>query len=513
MSKNEKKLSILKDTAKAKAEKHKKRQNNLMAGTVVILAITIISFVLVPALAGSAGGGGSFVFGRYGNTPITFEQGNYFAQQVESINNMYRDSLGENSNVEFLRQLIWRSAFTKTVVRTAVLDEIQSAGAGVSSRKIDRSIVNSGIFDVNGEFDEESYMNTSSARIKEIRDSMSEDLKVQLYYGDTMDNLQRSEKELDFLLSMGSIEKNFSYAVYPYSSYPAEKVSEYGKENAKLFQKLNLNRITVTTSEKDALDILNRLDGGSSFEEVATNMSQDSFAENGGSLGEVYYYNLLTYLSEEQTDEVFSLTQDSVSGLISTDNSYYIFQAAGSPIQLDTEDTEAIATIRAYMEQEEIGLIEDYLVGQAEALAAVSQSSDLTTVAAEQGVETGETGYIAPVYGNIPFITNGPGNKSGNSLLSSLAFSDDFFQKAFGLKTSGELSEPVILDRSVILFSLKGEKEGAGYPEEYRDYIKNYQLKNALNQYKESQIQAVFLDSDKLKDNFNATFNRIFAQS
>ena len=230
MSNKEKKLSTPKTTQEKKAEQHKKKQRNLMTGTIIILVITVISFVFVPAMAGSGSSGGSLVFGKYGNTPITFEQGNYFSQQVESINSMYRDSLGANSNVDFLRQLIWRSAFNQTVVRTAMLEEIDSAGAGVSSKKIDRAIVTSGMFDVNGTFDESAYMNTSGSRMKEIRESFQEDLRVQIFNEDTMYNLKRSDKQLDFLLAMGSPEKNFDYALYPYSAYPAARVSEYGKK-------------------------------------------------------------------------------------------------------------------------------------------------------------------------------------------------------------------------------------------------------------------------------------------
>ena len=512
MSKKEKKLSDSRESTFKKADQHKKKQRNLMTGTIIILVITVISFVFVPALSGSGNSSGSLVFGKYGKTPISFAQGNYFSQQVESINSMYRDSLGTNSNVDFLRQLIWRSAFNQTVVRTAMLDEIDSAGAGVSSKKIDRAIVTSGMFDTNGSFDEEAYMNTSGSRMKEIRASIEEDLRVQIYYEDTLYNLKRSDKELDFLLSMGSPEKNFSYALYPYSSYPADKVAEYGKENARLFTKMNLNRITVNGSEKDAIDILSKLESGSNFDEVARNMSQDSYAENGGSLGEIAYYNLLTYLNREQADEVFGLSNGSMSGIISTDSSYYIFQSAGNAVEINTENTDAIAAIRAYMEREEVGLIEDYLIGQAEALAIVAQSSNLSTSAAEQGIETGETGFIAPAYGNIPFIINSAGNKTGDSLLSAAAYSDDFFEKAFALKTEGDVSEPVILDRSIVLFSLIGEQDGFEYPEEYKTYVKS-QLGSELNQYKESAIQSVFLESEKLKDNFNTTFNRIFKES
>ena len=122
------------------------------------------------------------------------------------------------------------------------------------------------------------------------------------------------------------------------------------------------------------------------------------------------------------------------------------------------------------MEREEVGLIEDYLMSQAEEMALVAHNSNMNEAAAQFGSESGETGFIAPVYGNVPFIINSPGNKKDSSLLSAAAFSDEFFEKVFVLKNPGETSQPMVLDRSVVVFSLIEEQEGFSYPEEYKDY-------------------------------------------
>ncbi|MDC7242037.1 MAG: SurA N-terminal domain-containing protein [Spirochaetales bacterium] len=511
MSQDGKKVSNIKSAVNDKQRKYQKKQQNMMVGTIIILVIVVVSFVLVPALSGTgSGGAGSFVFGKYGNQQITFQQGNYFAQQVESVNNMYRDSLGNNSNVDFLRQLIWRSAFNQTVVRTAILDETTEAGVGVSSSGIDRAIVESGIFTNNGSFDEEAYLSASGTRIKEIRKSLEEDMKVQTFYSDVIYNQQRSQAMIDFLLDMGETEKNFAYARLNYSSFPQEKVVDYAKGNENLFSKITLNRITVRSSENDANAVLQKLESGEqSFADLAKTYSTDAYAENGGFMGETYKYTLLGFLTEDQASSVMSLSAGQHSELIASGSGWYIFQAEESASAPDFNSTETVAAIRSYMEREEVGLIEDYLMTMAQELPLAAHNTSFAEAAAAMGAESGETGFIAPVYGSVPFLVNSPGNKTSDSLLSAAAYSDEFFEKAFVLTTPGETSQPMILDRSVVVFSLIGEQEGFKYPEEYEMYIRS-QLTNELSQYKMGELQSVFLSSPKFKDNFNKTYSGLF---
>jgi peptidyl-prolyl cis-trans isomerase D len=513
MSQEEKKVSNIKSAAKIKEHKYKKRQQKMMIGTITILIIVVISFVVVPAMAGSgSSGGGQMVFGKYGKQSITFQQGNYFSQQVESVNNMYRDSMGTDGNVDFLRQLIWRSAFNQTVVRTAILDEVTEAGITVSSRGIDRGIVEGGMFNNNGRFDEDAYMATSGTRLKEIRKSLEEDIKVQTYYVDTLYNQKRSNAMMDFLLDMGSIEKNFSYARLDYSAFPEEQVINFGKDNENVFEEINLNRISIRSSEDEAATILKKLESGEkSFEDLARTYSTDSYSDDGGSMGSTFKYTLLSFLSEEQSSAIMALSTGKHSEVISSDNSWYIFQAAEDAIKPDYTDTAMVSTIRSYMEREEIGVIEDYLMMKAEEMAVVAHISSFAEAAAQFATDSGDTGFIAPVYGNVPFIVNSPGNKKDSSLLSAAAYSDEFFDKVFILKTPGETSQPIILDRSVVVFGLIAEQEGFTYPEEYQSYVRA-ELGSELGQYKQSALQGVFLESPKFKDNFNKTYGRIFAE-
>ena len=198
--------------------------------------------------------------------------------------------------------------------------------------------------------------------------------------------------------------------------------------------------------------------------------------------------------------------------VIENEGNWYIFQARESVIKPDYEDADTLVLIRSYMEREEMGIIEDYLIGQTEKMVQEAHNSSFEEAATLFGAERGETGFIAPVYGNVSFVTNSPGNKKEDSLLSAAAFSDEFFEKVFALNKVGEISSPMILDRSVVVFTLMAEQEGASYPEEYKTYIRS-NLTNELARYKQDQEQAVFLNSPKLKNYFDKTYNKIFPES
>ncbi len=498
---------------KRKEHKQRRHQQKLMFGTIVVLVITIISFVFVPALAGRGGNSGSLVFGKYGKRPIRFQQGNYFSRQVESINNMYRDSLGNNGNMDFMRRMIWQSAFNKAVVRAGILEELAASDAGVSSRRIDKAIVESGMFSEDGAFNEAAYLEASPGRLREIRISLEEDLLVQTYYNDTLASRHPSEKMTDFLLGMGKKERNLAYARLPFSLYPEEQVKSWGKEHANLFEKRDIRRITISSSEEEAKGILKKLDTGeSSFEELAKAWSKDAYAKEGGLVSSAPMHQLLSFLTEEQAASVMALPEGTHSDLIQQGDSWYIFQA-DSPVQkADFDQDEMITELRSYLEREEIGMIEDYLLARGEEIAreASAQSGDFDVAAEKLGAEKGETGFISAIFGNIPFLMNSPAMQKDVPFLKAAAYSDEFFEKAFSLKASGDVSSPMVLEKAVLVFSLKEERD-AEEQEAYKSYLE-YQVKNELTRSQQSVQEDIFLKSPLLKDDFSKTYNRIFPQ-
>ena len=63
-------------------------------GTVVLLVITVVAFVFVPAMGGMGGSGGELNFGSWNGKPIAFAQGGY---RITSYNVCYTKLLRRRS--------------------------------------------------------------------------------------------------------------------------------------------------------------------------------------------------------------------------------------------------------------------------------------------------------------------------------------------------------------------------------------------------------------------------------
>mgnify|MGYP002353429976 CR=1 FL=1 len=153
MASKEKKPTVSKDDSALQDLARRFRANPFVfIGTVVILLLTVVAFVLVPALAPEAGqGGGKLSFGSYDGVSIDFIPGNYFAQQRDYYSEQYRAS-GNDLDVQFAAFQIWRAAFESTVIRTAALQEMKAAGYATPPKVVDRRMAELPVFQENGRF-------------------------------------------------------------------------------------------------------------------------------------------------------------------------------------------------------------------------------------------------------------------------------------------------------------------------------------------------------------------------
>ena len=65
------------------------KKTMLFIGSVIILILSAITFIFIPAMAQGAGQD-SLVFGKYGNKKIEYKQGSEFANAVANYTEMYR---------------------------------------------------------------------------------------------------------------------------------------------------------------------------------------------------------------------------------------------------------------------------------------------------------------------------------------------------------------------------------------------------------------------------------------
>ena len=76
------------------------KKTMLFIGSVIILILSAITFVFIPALSPNAAGK-PLVFGKYGNKKIEYKQGTEFANAVANYTEMYKNQGAELNDTDY----------------------------------------------------------------------------------------------------------------------------------------------------------------------------------------------------------------------------------------------------------------------------------------------------------------------------------------------------------------------------------------------------------------------------
>lgn len=490
-------------------------QRNILAkiGIILVLILVVVAFIFVPAMSQSGSTGDNLVFGTYGDTEITYVPGNYFARQIEYINNIYRDSDSFSDNVEYKRQLVWQTAFNQTVIQKAIEENLSKSGVIISESQIDKAMVERGPFQVDGKFNEDLYKSTSSSAKFDLRKRFNEDLLREQYLADVMYGSRRSDNLIDFIANMGSDEKSFHFAVLNIDSIDDSYFENYATANLRNFSKASLNKITIYSSEEEAVKIQKRIaENEISFKDAAIAESKDSFAAEGGNAGELYFYELLVDIEDEETaNSVFSLKDEEITDVIKTSYGWVIYQMINSPVMPDLTSDELLNDVKVYMSRNEKGLIEDYLVSMGTDFSnALSADSDFISTAISMNIENGTTDFFAVNYGNNRMIPSSITNATQqNPAFSNAAFDELFLERLFSLTSEGNTSDPLVLGNNIIVAQLADSRKSDRIPEESMEYYK-YQVESEISGYMQSDLQNLVLASEDFENNFITTYAQIF---
>jgi hypothetical protein len=476
----------------------------IFLGTIIILIIVIIAFVLVPAIVPEAGRMTELNFGSYNKIPINYVPGNYFAQVQESLA-QYRQSTTDENNYIQVAWDIWRTAFEEAVIRTAILDEAKLAGYVPSQEQVDRDVAQQ--FQVNGVFDAARYRQLDRTRRmaiwREIRDA-----RIEMRYREDVTNLRIPSKETDFIASMASPQRNFALASFPLSSYPDTEIGAYVTANPDLFRYTHLSRITVTASENEARTVLEAIQNGTTtFEEAAGTHSQDSYADLGGDMGLKMVYELMTEIPDAQAREaVIALQSGQLSSVVGVPAGWAFFRAEVTPYPMDIADSANIAKVRAYLLDFERGRIEDWVIAQAEAFAAhvKEEGFDAASEAAAsvEGFTTRTFGPVPLNYGGIDLFV--ALRSYGLQELDYADSNENFWRTAFftPLET---VSSPLVLGGNVLLLY---PTEEVSAEEASVEDIKSIYSGYWVSYNAEMNLRYFFLQSGKLEDRFFDSFYR-----
>jgi hypothetical protein len=478
----------------------------IFTGTIVILVIVIIAFVLVPAVVPNSelGRSADLTFGSYGKTPITYVPGGYFAQVQRTLEQYQQNSMND-SNAQIMTYQIWRSAFEETVIHTGILQEMNAAGYIPPVKAVDREVAQLPIFQENGRFSAARYEtlddNTRLTLWRQVQESMLEDA-----YRADITGLLKPGREASFMGNMASPQRSFDMAFFSIDAYPDSEVTAYGEANPDLFRTVHLSKITVNSSEREARQVLNSIQQGTTtFEEAATTQSQDGYAEKGGDMGVKLAHELVTEIpAAEDRETILALEKGAYSGVVKLDAGWAFFRVEEAAAPAGREDPATREKIRAYIREFERGRMEDWAIGKAEEFIAQARDRGFEGALIEQSLEKRHFGPIPVNYGGVDLFTT----------LSSLsvaelsgASSDENFWKAAFSTPPNTPSAPLVQGSNVlVLFPLEENDAGESDAQNIESLLSSYWL----SYNGEQAIRSYFLTNSKFEDRFFDTFSRYF---
>lgn len=482
-------------------DRKKKQHPFLWIFSLSILVIIVISFVGAPLLGGLGGSGNDLVFGKYADTEIVYTYGNYFARQLDNMQNEYKST--DSDNFQYDKYQIWKGAFDRTVFHTAILHSADKSGLIISERRIDKALTQYGPYMDNGKFSAALYNATSNADKFANRTIYSEELIQQQFLQDFNERLIPSA-ELKFIKSMSATERNFRYVAFPISEYPTDEVINYGNLNKTIFRKIDLSRISLKDDEKEANAILTQIkDNPAVFEELAQNYSTDFYADKGGDMGPVSYYSLSSDISDTgDTDSIFTLSEGEISSLIKTPYGYSIYRCNSTSRDSDLTNENEINSILDYMMTNEKGMIEDYFVTQADNFRNTAITNGFTEASSSMNKSYFTTDFFPINYGNSYFMKQVK-TIDENVYFNNVATDERFLTSLFSLK-GNEITEPAIVGNAILVAQIVSEQQISEEKLSYLDSFYPY----LLNQVQQIELSSIFLKSELFTNNFISVFSK-----
>jgi hypothetical protein len=477
----------------------------MFIGTIIILIIVIVAFVLVPAIVpGAERNQTDLTFGAYDKIPITYVPGNYFARIYDMIAGSRQDQVDPN-NFQFAAYQLWRDAFEMAAVNTAILHEMEKSGYTPPVNTVDREMAQLAQFQENGRFSSALYnrmdSNTRLTLWRQVRDNIISEH----FYSDVM-SLLKPAAEAAFIARMNSPQRSFDMVSFSTEAYPDSEVGAYAKEHPDLFRTVHLSKITVNSGEREARQILNSIkDGTSSFEDAARAHSRDSYTEKGGDMG-IKQAHELTQEVPENTDRerLLALEKGEYSDVIKLGSGWAFFRAEDAVQSADFDDSATIEKVRSYIREFERGRMEDWTIEQARAFIGLVGEFDFNEAVYQRGIEKRSFGPLPVNYGNVELYTSLSSFSVGE--LSGSYVDDNFWKTAFSTPVNSP-SEPLVQGGNVIVLY---PTEEIAAEESSIEGIESTVSSYWLSYMTEQTLRGYFLNSGKMEDRFFETFFRYF---
>jgi hypothetical protein len=500
----------------------------IFTGTILILVIVVVVFVFLPAMpTGGLGGVQDLTMGYYNGVPIAYVENNYFSRVLrDTAASLNFDLQSDYRTDSETAQRVWYQAFIRTLVHTAILDEMKSAGYTAPGREIDQQVAKLPEFQEDGSFSSVKFRNYNKNDLLTLWRA-TEEAHITRKYIDSLMDLRVSSAEKAFIGAMASPERSFELVSISRSAYPDSELASFAAANPALFRIVHFSQITLG-EERAAAQVRESIQSGrSSFEDAARNQSTDSFKDRGGDMGPRMAFEMFTELSEEaDRDRVLSLSRGELSPVLKTPAGWAFFRAEGTSQVPDMSLAENLTKVRTYMNRFEGGRIEKYLVDKVEELSARAGENGQSLFAYIDGQKTsgGDLPADSPAAGFTGFafgpVSLNYGNLGGrveewnvrlfvNTLdvashpeLEEAAYNENFWRIAFS-SPLGAPSAPFTLGDSIVVLTAAEET----VPDEpTRENTAKFYSQGWMYNTLDMDLNSAFIQSPKFENNFFAAF-------
>jgi len=503
------------------------KRNTITIGGVIILILSVITFVFIPAV----GGGQAVdkkVLGKWKKKGLENTPDGLFIHQYRTLYTLIEqqgyisDKNQQPQFQQFINRHIAHSAFLAAMVELAAQEEVLQAGFFLPNKSINKALVPF-YADANGIYSAKRYEQTPEQQKLIYRKTVINYLTAQRYIEDifgTYDKklgLKISAAESAFIKSMAQKERTFSYVVFEESQFPKDKIREYGTAHADLFAEHHLQLITFTAQD-EANKILQALQKGElKFEDAIVTHSTKTGTDSTGELYAPYRTTInKTFPESQDLDTVLKLGVDQLSPVVKTQSGYAIVKCTAPITPADFSVAETEDRVFDYMKENERGIIEDYLEKQAQTFVSDAKqqiaADNFARIAAKRNLVVQTTNPLGLNYGNIsilPHVTS-----QSDTAFASAEKNETFFKQLFKLK-KGEISEPIILDSSIVVMQLKEETDTTDEAQNaaessYNQYTSSWYYQYPVTFFSFQQLpwgQQTFIDSILKSPHFTDNFD------
>jgi hypothetical protein len=403
---------------------------------------------------------------------------------------------------------IWRNAFESTVVRTAALSAMDKSGWAPPTDLVDKKVAELPQFQENGRFSVIKYRQMDAASRLSLWQDMRDDLTVDRYRND-VSNIKVSQGETDFVGLMAGGQRKFKMAALSYASYPADEIRKFAEAHPELFKTVHLSQITVSSGEKEAQTILSDIrTNKTTFEDAARTLSEDAFADRGGDAGSQMLIELASQISDyDARTALANLPAGGLSEALTIPSGWAIFRANEDAKDSDLNDAAVLDKIRSYMMNAERGVIEDWLLAQAEDFAERARQSGFEAVAAVREIALYDFGALPVNYGDSALFSTLTSFSGPNFQTAST--DENFWKIAFSTPV-GTPSNPLVLggneDNVVVLYPEEEITDDEAAVENSKNTFSSWWAENET----QGNITSAVLHSKRFDDQFLNTYIRLF---